>query len=68
MVLKLTPRVLDLTPAYIVKITLSGVLLMYVNTKLGVHVTPVGAVLWEHRAGVKSNTRGVIFNTTVFAV
>ena len=41
---------------------------MYVNTKLGVHVTPVGAVLWEHRAGVKSNTRGVNFNTTVFAV
>ena len=41
---------------------------MYVNTKLGVPVTPVGVVLWEHRAGVKSNTRGVNFNTTVFAV
>ena len=41
---------------------------MYFNTKLGVHVTPVGVVLWEHRAGVKSNTRGVNFNTTVFAV
>ena len=41
---------------------------MYFNTKLGVHVTPVGVVLLEHRAGVKSNTRGVNFNTTVFAV
>ena len=41
---------------------------MYFNTKLGVHVTPVGVVLWEHRAGVKSNTRGVNFNTTVYAV
>ena len=41
---------------------------MYFNTKPGVQLTPVGVDIYEHRAGIRFNTRGVKFNTGVFAV
>ena len=42
--------------------------MMYFNTKPDVQLTPVGVDIYEHRASIRFNTRGVNFNTGVFAV